>query len=226
MTSVPAQEPEDRQAVPPRRGRPGYDLPSLLAVAVEIFNERGYDGTSMRDLADRLGIAKSAIYHHVVGKEELLRLALDRALAGLSAVAQRTRVLPAPAIERLEYLVRGSVAVLEAELPYVTLLLRVRGNTEVERAALDQRRAIDRFVAELVEQAVRDGDIRPDADPMITARLLFGLVNSVVEWYRPEQNPDLRSPASARSLPDAICAMAFDGLRTRRGPGQRRMDGF
>jgi AcrR family transcriptional regulator len=200
-------------------------LPSLLAVAVEIFNERGYDGTSMRDLADRLGIAKSAIYHHVAGKEELLRLALDRALAGLSAVAQRTRVLPAPAIDRLEYLVRGSVAVLEAELPYVTLLLRVRGNTEVERAALEQRRAIDRFVAELVEQAVRDGDIRPDVDAMITARLLFGLVNSVVEWYRPEQHPGSRSLASIRALPDAICAMAFDGLRTRRGPGQRRMGG-
>ena len=70
-----------------RRGRPGYDLESLLAVAVEVFNERGYDGTSMEDLSRRLGIAKSAIYHHVTGKEELLRLALDRALGGLFAVA-------------------------------------------------------------------------------------------------------------------------------------------
>jgi len=51
-------EPEGR-----RRGRPGHDLASVLAVAVELFNERGYDGTSMRDLAARLGIAKSAIYH-------------------------------------------------------------------------------------------------------------------------------------------------------------------
>ncbi len=42
-----------------RRGRPGYDLASVLAVAVELFNERGYDGTSMRDLAARLGIAKN-----------------------------------------------------------------------------------------------------------------------------------------------------------------------
>ena len=134
----------------PRRGRPGYDLASVLAVAVELFNERGYDGTSMRDLAARLGIAKSAIYHHVTGKEELLSLALDRALAGLAVVTERARALPAPAIERLEYLVRGSVEVLEAESPYVTLLLRVRGNTDVERAALDQRRAFDRFVAELV----------------------------------------------------------------------------
>ena len=170
-----------------RRGRPGYDLASVLAVAVELFNERGYDGTSMRDLAARLGIAKSAIYHHVTGKEELLSLALDRALDGLAAVTSRARALPAPAIERLEYLVRGSVEVLEAESPYVTLLLRVRGNTDVERAALDKRRAFDRFVAELVAEAVRDGDIRPDADAMITARLLFGLVNSIVEWYRPDR---------------------------------------
>src|SRR3954447_20367041 len=65
-----------------RPGRPGYDLESVLAVAVEVFNERGYDGTSMEDLAQRLGIAKSAIYHHVSGKEELLRLSLDRAMDG------------------------------------------------------------------------------------------------------------------------------------------------
>jgi AcrR family transcriptional regulator len=199
-----------RPADAPRRGRPGHDLESVLAVAVEVFNERGYDGTSMRDLSERLGIAKSAIYHHVTGKEELLSLALDRALTGLSAVADRARVLPAPAIERLEYLVRGSVEVLEAESPYVTLLLRVRGNTTVERAALDRRRAFDRFVADLVGAAQRDGDIDPDRDALITARLLFGLVNSIVEWYRPTRRP------GARPLADAVCAMAFDGLRVRR----------
>jgi AcrR family transcriptional regulator len=190
-----------------RRGRPGYDLATLLSVAAELFNERGYDGTSMRDLAARLGIAKSAIYHHVAGKEELLSLALDRALGGLSVVVSRARALPAPAIERLEFLVRGSVEVLQAESPYVTLLLRVRGNTDVERAALAQRRAFDRFVAELVTQAVRDGDIRSDADATLTARLLFGLVNSIVEWYRPDRR--------SASLADQVCAMAFDGLRAR-----------
>ena len=200
----------DRPAALPRRGRPGHDLESVLAVAVEVFNERGYDGTSMRDLSERLGIAKSAIYHHVTGKEELLRLALDRALTGLSSVTDRARVLPAPAIDRLEYLVRGSVEVLEAESPYVTLLLRVRGNTTVERAALDRRRAFDRFVADLVGAAQHDGEIDPDRDALITARLLFGLVNSIVEWYRPARG------TAARPLADAVCAMAFDGLRVRR----------
>jgi AcrR family transcriptional regulator len=190
----------------PRRGRPGYDLDSLLAIAAEVFNERGYDGTSMDDIARRLGITKSAIYHHVSGKEELLRRAVGRALDGWSAVADGAAALDAPAIERLEYLVRGTVGVLEAELPYVTLLLRIRGNTQAERDALNRRREFDGLVADLVKEAERDGDIRPDVDPAVTARLLFGLVNSLVEWYRPPWR-------GTGSLADAVCAIAFDGLR-------------
>jgi AcrR family transcriptional regulator len=195
---------------PRRRGRPGYDLEAVLRVAVEVFNERGYDGASMEDLSKRLGIAKSGIYHHVSGKEELLRLALDRALDGLWEAADLARALDAPAIERLERLVRDAVGVLAARLPYVTLLLRVRGNTDVERAALARRRAFDALVASLVEEAERDGDIRPDIDPKLAARLLFGTVNSIVEWYRPA------SSTSPSALADAVCTIAFDGLRVRR----------
>jgi AcrR family transcriptional regulator len=194
----------------PRRGRPGYDLESLLEVAITVFNERGYDGTSMEDLSRRLGISKSSIYHHVDSKEALLRLALDRALDGLFAVADSDKAGDRPAIERLEELVRGSVLVLAERLPYVTLLLRARGNTATERRALARRREFDEIVADLVRQAERDGDIRPDVDPGITARLLFGMVNSLVEWYRPGR------AAVDDALADSVCAVAFDGLRIRR----------
>jgi AcrR family transcriptional regulator len=192
-----------------RRGRPGHDLESVLQVAVKLFNERGYDGTSMEDLARRLGITKSAIYHHVRGKEELLRLAVDRALDGLFAVAAEVEGMSGPAIDRLERLVRGSVTVLADRLPFVTLLLRVRGNTRVERQALARRRDFDQLVAKLVQQAEAEGDVRPDVDPLITSRLLFGMVNSLIEWYRP------RGGTNRRELADAICTIAFDGLRRR-----------
>jgi AcrR family transcriptional regulator len=208
--------------VPRRRGRPGYDLEAVLQAAVEVFNERGYDGASMEDLSKRLGIAKSGIYHHVSGKEELLRMALDRALDGLWEAAERARALDAPAIVRLETLVRDAVAVLTSRLPYVTLLLRVRGNTAVEREALARRRAFDALVASLVEEAEQDGDIRADIDPRLTSRLLFGTVNSIVEWYRPSAAaPESSGPSgspgsSAASVADAVCAIAFDGLRVRK----------
>jgi AcrR family transcriptional regulator len=212
IDQTPAGEIVTAEGAQPRRGRgrPGYDLESVLQTAVEVFNERGYDGASMEDLSRRLGIAKSAIYHHVSGKEELLRMALDRALDGWAEAAERARELDAPAIERLEMLVRGTVAVLETRLPYVTLLLRVRGNTDVERAALERRRSFDRLVASLVEQAERDGDVRADVDPKVTARLLSGMINSIVEWYRPGSRQ-----AGRVSLADAVCAIAFDGLRVQ-----------
>lgn len=198
-------------AVSPRkRGRPGHDLSSVLAASVAEFNARGYDGTSMDHLAQRLRISKSSIYYHVRGKQALLALALDHALAGLESAADEVLAMEGPAVERLQTLIRQSVNVLIDRLPYVTLLLRVRGNSAVERKALARRRRIDEQVANLVKEAVADGDLRPDTDPAVTARLLFGLVNSLAEWLKPSHKPD------PDQLGAAVCAMAFHGLRTRR----------
>jgi AcrR family transcriptional regulator len=191
-----------------RRGRPGHSLDSLLDVAVAVFNERGYDATSMEELAARLGVTKSAIYHHVPSKVELLRLALDRALDGLFAVTEEPPATTGPAIDRLEHVVRGSVRVLVERLPFVTLLLRVRGNSPVELEALQRRREFDRIVTDLVRAAEREGSVRPDVDPAVTSRLLFGTVNSLTEWYRPGGG------LSADALADALVATTFDGLRT------------
>ena len=195
-------------AAPRRRGRPGLDLATVLERSVELFIERGFDGTSMEDLARHLGISKSAIYHHVSGKDALLGLALDRALSGLEEAAFEVRSAQVSPAARLELLVGRSVAVLVERLPYVTLLLRVRGNSETERAALARRRQIDRLAAGLVQDAVDSGELRPDADPTRTARLLFGMVNSLTEWLHPGSTP------AAGELADAIVAIAFDGLRT------------
>ena len=68
----------------------------------------------MEELAARLGITKSAIYHHVPSKVELLRLALDRALDALFAVTEEPGATTGRAIDRLEHVVRGSVRVLTA----------------------------------------------------------------------------------------------------------------
>jgi AcrR family transcriptional regulator len=193
--------------LPRRRGRPGLDLATVLERSVELFNERGFDGTSMEDLAQHVGISKSAIYHHVASKDALLGLALDRALSGLEDAASEVRTMDGPAVDRLESLVRRSVEVLVERLPYVTLLLRVHGNSSIERDALARRRKLDRFAAGLVKEASDAGDLRPDADAAVTARLLFGMVNSLVEWLRPA------SKHTATELADAVARAAFDGLR-------------
>ncbi|MCD4536564.1 TetR/AcrR family transcriptional regulator [Nocardioides sp. cx-169] len=190
-----------------RRGRPGYDQATVLRRAIEVFNRQGYDGTSMGDLAAELGLSKSAIYHHVPSKSHLLEQALHEALDELTTLVE-TAVdeSTGTAYERLREVVRESVRVLVAHQDAVTLLLRVRGNSPAEQAALAQRRWIDARLAELVAAAVDEGALRADVAPDLVSRLLFGMVNSLVEWYRPEGDVD------ADVLARAITTIAFDGL--------------
>lgn len=189
--------------------RDTYTPQTLLEVAVGVFIERGYDGTSMEHLSRAAGISKSSIYHHVRGKEELLRRAVSHALDGLFEVLEEPVAVNGPAIDRLEHVARRTTEVLIDRLPYVTLLLRVRGNTDAERWALERRREFDHRVAELLREAVADGDLRADVDVRLATRLLFGMVNSIAEWYRPGHD----SAIPAGRMADAVVATAFAGLR-------------
>ena len=196
-----------------RRGRPGYDQATVLRRAIELFNTQGYDATSVGDLARDLGLTKSAIYHHVPSKQALLSAALDEALDGLdAAIDAAVAATGTSASERLRTALEQSVLVLAEHLPAVTLLLRVRGNSEVELAALERRRVVDEQLAGLVAAAVAEGALRDDLDPEVVSRLLFGTVNSLVEWYRPG---GALEPAD---LARTVASLAFEGLRPPPAP--------
>lgn len=216
---------DDGVAVPARRGRPGYDQATVLRRAIEVFNRQGYDGTSMGDLARELGLTKSAIYHHVPSKEHLLGEALAEALDALErALDEVDRDTTLGSADKLRTAVAGSVTVLVDHLPAVTLLLRVHGNSVVEQDALRRRRAIDDRLAAMVRAAADDGELRDDLPAELLSRLLFGMVNSLVEWVRPGHEHD------ATDLARAVTTLAFDGLlvdpASNRGTSRhRRSDG-
>ena len=190
-------------------GRPGDDQATVMRRSIDLFNRQGYDCTSMGDIAKELGIVKSAIYHHVPSKEHLLSAALDEALDGLTAAVDNAtdHRHDHSAYERLHDVIEQSVEILANHLPAITLLLRVRGNSEVEQRALMRRKELDDKLAALVAEAVKEGSVRSDISADLASRLLFGMVNSLIEWYRPEGRVD------AQTIAQAVVSMAFDGLR-------------
>ncbi|MGH3357189.1 MAG: TetR/AcrR family transcriptional regulator [Nocardioidaceae bacterium] len=198
-----------KRLLPSGEPRPRYDADTLLDVAARVFTERGYDGTSMEDLSRASGLSKSSLYHHVASKEEMLRRALERAVDPLFAIIDEPEAQTGAAVDRLRYVIDRAVHVLAERLPYVTLLLRVHGNTETERWALERRRAFDKVIARLVRDAVAAGDLRSDIDAATTARLLLGMVNSLVEWYRPTTRPG----DAVDRIAEQITTLTFDGLR-------------
>src|ERR1700759_1381531 len=94
----------------------------LTQIAARLFAERGYQGTSLADLASALGVQKPSLYHHIASKEDLLwEVAQDGAAAFHAALAG----LPsAPAPERIRLALRAHLAVVAGQLDLATVFVR------------------------------------------------------------------------------------------------------
>ena len=192
---------------PPRRGRPGHDQNSMLEVIVGVFADHGYGASSLGMIAARLGLSKSAVYHHFASKAEMLEIALERALGELERVFDDAEAQEGDAVARIRYIVREAVLVACEQQQYLTLLLRLHGNSEVELRALERRRVLTARLRKTFEEARAEGSLRDDLDPGLAARFTFGLVNSLVEWYRPD------GPNSPQALADGVLSYVRSGLR-------------
>jgi AcrR family transcriptional regulator len=165
--------------------RPAYRLDEIVDIAVKVFLERGYDATSMTDLAVAARITKSSFYHHVSSKEELFDLGTGRALDALFGVLKEPSALTGPATDRLRHILRRMVLIITERLPEVALLVRTHGNTPAEQKAMYRRRQFDQAMTRIVQEGVANGELDLAMDPALFSRLALGAAVSVVEWYRP-----------------------------------------
>jgi AcrR family transcriptional regulator len=192
---------------PPASERKPYDVDTLANVAFQVFRKRGYDATSVDQIASAAGITKSSIYHHVAGKEELLDRGVTRALDRLFSILDEPGSCSGSYTGRISYIIERAVELELSAMNEVAVLLRLRGNTKVERRALERRKEFDRRVGQLVQSAIDDGEIRNDIDPLLATRLLFSMANWLTEWYDPS------GELAPHDIARAITALGFDGLR-------------
>jgi len=194
---------------PSAKSRKAYNFDALLDVAVRVFLDRGYDGSSLDQVARAAGITKASIYYHARGKEELLLRGAGRAFDALLAALKEPEAISGPALDRLKHVILRTIEISITMTPEVALLLRVRGNTRAEKRLLERRREIDHIVAELVAAAQKEKSIRDDVDARLATRLLFGMLNSISEWYRRE------GAMGAPEIADAVFKLAFEGLERK-----------
>jgi AcrR family transcriptional regulator len=191
---------------PSKKHRAPYDIETVTDAAVRVFNRRGYEAASMEDVARETGITKSSLYYHVSGKEELLARALERGFKWLLGVLEEPGAKSGTPLERLRHIVYRSVIITLEFVQEVELLQRVKGNTPTEREAMARRRRFDREVAALVRQAAAAGQIDSGVDAGLLTRLIFGMGNSITQWYRHEGN--LR----AEQIAETVSRLVFEGI--------------
>jgi AcrR family transcriptional regulator len=198
--------------VPPQRSTTRRDLIShqILEHAAALFAERGFSATSMRDVAEALEISRTALYHYIGGKDELLET-LVRGITqptaeSLERLAADTEMHPTAKITEA---VRDMVARVGSTPARFRLLLLSEGSLP-EPLAGEHREARRRTLAALariIDQGVVAGQLRA-VESNVAAFAIFGMCNWVAWWYSPDRGTTL----TPERLGDEIARIALQGL--------------
>ena len=171
----------------PADGRKGERADHIYRVAAEIMCQKGYEATSMKDIADAVGLTKAGIYHYILGKEDLLFQIMSFAMD----MVDENVVTPARKIDDPEQRLRTIVErharrILEMGGAVTVILEEMAALTPAHRRAIrGRKRAYFDLVRQTLEELAREGKLR-EVSPTVATFNLFGMINWISRWYRPD----------------------------------------
>ncbi|GEL18125.1 TetR/AcrR family transcriptional regulator [Pseudonocardia asaccharolytica] len=149
------------------------DLDDVVTVAIAVFTERGYDGTSVADLAKASGLAKSSIYHHVRSKRELLELAVDHAMGKLLARSAAIAASGGTSMDQLRMMMTEALSGAIDGDPNIGLMRRLPAMAGAVPSVMGRYRHYEMLVSSFVRRAAEDGYLRADIEPTMLNRILW-----------------------------------------------------
>ena len=184
----------------------------IRLAASRLFVQQGYDGTSMQDIADAVGLTKPGLYHFVESKEDLLSAIVD---AGGERL-EREVIEPARAIKdpeaRLAAMIRlhvDNISHVESDVgnPVTALVENLIGLSDERRLEMEGRlRQVFEVIRGALEELRAEGRLADGLDPTVSAFSIIGMVMWTNRWRRPGGR------LSAAAVADGIVALALHGV--------------
>jgi AcrR family transcriptional regulator len=180
----------------------------ILNAAVRIFEQKGYHGASMQDLADAVGMQKASLYYYFRSKEDLLLLLCER---GSGAFTQELNDIATSALaptDKLRRAVECHLVALCAQLDLFTVVLREQKFLSPKHRA--RLRAEGKRHAALLESILAEGMRKREfqqLNPSVTALSILGMCNWLYEWYSPD------GPLSPREIAALFSDIIVNGVR-------------
>ena len=181
----------------------------ILRTAARLFQQRGYDATSMNDVAGALKLSKGGLYHHFQGKDEILFEIMNHAMEITEErVMAPVRRIPDPG-ERLRALIRLHMeVVLSPRDREITVMLHENHPLPPGlRKRINQRKKeYVHFVENLIDEVQQARHAKSTVSPRAAAFALLGMINWIYQWYKPEGN------LQAQSLIPQFTDLFFGGI--------------
>lgn len=172
----------------------------VIAAAGRLFAERGYHGTSMRDLGRELGLLGSSLYSHIGSKEELLIEVVERGERLFQDSAEQALAGGGTAADKLQALIAGHIAVmLDHRQEVGTFLNEAHAlDTANRRRIIESRNRYEEAFRAVLKEGAADGSLPADTDPRLQSIFLLSILNAIERWYSPQ------GPLDRHQLADEI----------------------
>jgi AcrR family transcriptional regulator len=164
--------------------------PELIAIAAQLFRERGYDATSTQEIAAAMNVRKATLYHYVRTKEDLLWMVVEPPLREL--VDNASEILSprskAPTIEKLSTAMAAHASSFEAHYPHMFVITQENGRTLSEPRRTEFATMRNDYTAlwiAAVKAGIGSGELRGDLEPRLTVYAIFGMLNWMFRWFTP-----------------------------------------
>jgi AcrR family transcriptional regulator len=180
----------------------------IVSVATRLFHEKGYNATSMRHLAEQLGMEAASLYNHISGKDALLEQICFDMATHYNAHMEEVETATCTAIERVEKLVRFHIGMMLTHFEEVYVTNRDWKHLKEPLLAnfLQQRKAYEKRFSKLVEQAVLAHEIQA-VHPHAAVLTILSAVRGIEFWQRNPRN------ISAEQLEEDMVKILLKGLR-------------
>lgn len=182
----------------------------IMEVATRLFHEKGFHATSMRHLAEQLGLEAASLYNHIAGKDELLQQICFGMATHYNAHMEQLENEAIRPVQRLEKLVRFHIAMMltHFEEVYVTNREWKHLKEPLLGNFLQQRKAYEKRFAALIQQAIDAGEVKP-LHPYAAVLTILSAVRGIEFWQRNPRN------ISAQQLEDDMVCILLDGLKNK-----------
>lgn len=193
-------------ALPSRAEQTDIKRKAIIREAARVFNRRGGHGTTLEDVAERLGVTKTALYRYVNNKNDLLfachEEAMEIANEQLGIGEQEGR----NGLEKIRIGMTGYLRTMISDMGVPVLILEENALAEgTAGPIIALRDAFEKRLRGLVEEGIRDGSILP-VNPKLAVFMLLGAVHWVTKWYSPD------GPWTAEQASEALIELATRGF--------------
>jgi len=180
----------------------------IVAATIKLFGQQGYPGTSVRDIANAVGLLPGSLYVHIESKEELLAQIVESGIDRFLDACQPALDLTAPADVRMRAaIVAHMEAVGEAAEHMLVALRQWRYlSGDLRASVMAKRRRYEAIFSTIIDDGVAAGDFSEDLNRRIAVLTVIGTLNWAAEWF----SPDGRE--TAQEVGDDIADVLLSGL--------------